>query len=374
MENKRPYWKVIVSLFFSLSATILFLYVGLKAIVYFVPFVVAWIISSIANPLVCWLEKRLKIEKKWGSAITIILVLAAVIGLLYLAISKLVTEIGALISSVPELYRQMSEGFTEIGESLSGVISLLPKTVRDGFSTIIVNVEASLGEWIGALSKPTVNAAGRFAMSIPTILIGTIVAILAAYFFIADREEVLGWVKKVTPEPITRRMDMVFSNLKYAVGGYFKAQFKIMGVVFAILVIGFAIIGVEYGIILAMLIAFLDFFPFFGTGTAMIPWVVYKFLVKDYKMAIFLFVLYAITQIVRQLIQPKLVGDSVGLKPLPTLVFLYIGYKVGSILGLILAVPIGLIILNMYRAGAFDYILDDVKILVRGIISLRKEK
>ena len=63
-----------------------------------------------------------------------------------------------------------------------------------------------------------------------------------------------------------------------------------------------------------------------------------------------------------------------GLKPLPTLVFLYIGYKVGSILGLILAVPIGLIILNMYRAGAFDYILDDVKILVRGIISLRKEK
>ena len=72
------------------------------------------------------------------------------------------------------------------------------------------------------------------------------------------------------------------------------------------------------------------------------------------------------------MIQPKLVGDSVGLKPLPTLVFLYIGYKVGSILGLILAVPVGLILINMYRAGAFDYILDDVKILVRGIISLRK--
>lgn len=372
MENKRPYWKVIVSLFFSLLATTLFLYVGLKAIVYFVPFVVAWIISSIANPLVCWLEKRLKIEKKWGSAITIILVLAAVIGLLYLAINKLVAEIGALISSVPELYRQMSEGFTEIGGSLAGVISLLPETVRDGFSTIIVNVESSLGEWIGTLSKPTVNAAGRFAMSIPNILIGTIVAILAAYFFIADREEVLCWVKKVTPEPITRRMSMVFSNLKYAVGGYFKAQFKIMGVVFAILVIGFAIIGVEHGIVLGILIAFLDFFPFFGTGTAMIPWVVYKLLVKDYRMAIFLFILYAITQIVRQLIQPKLVGDSVGLKPLPTLVFLYIGYKVGSILGLILAVPIGLIIINMYRAGAFDYILDDVKILIKGIISLRK--
>ncbi len=372
MENTRPYWKVIVSLTFSLAATVLFIYVGCKAIVYFVPFVVAWIISSIANPLVCWLEKRLKIEKKWGSAITIILVLAAVVGLLYLVISKLVAEIGGLVSSVPDLYRQMSEGFTKIGQSLSGVLSILPDSVKDGFATVMVNVEKSLGTWIGTLSEPTVNAAGRFAMSIPSVLIGTIVAIIAAYFFIADREEVILWVKKVTPEPITKRMSMVFSNLKYAVGGYFKAQFKIMGVVFVILVIGFAILGVDYGIVLAILIAFLDFFPFFGTGTAMIPWAVYKLLVRDYKMAILLLVLYAISQIVRQLIQPKLVGDSVGLKPLPTLVFLYIGYKVGSILGLILAVPIGLIIINMYHAGAFDYILQDVKILVRGILSLRK--
>jgi predicted PurR-regulated permease PerM len=124
-------------------------------------------------------------------------------------------------------------------------------------------------------------------------------------------------------------------------------------------------------IVLSIIIAFLDFLPFLGTGTAFVPWCVYTFLVGDYKRLIFLVVLYATTQIVRQLIQPKLVGDEVGLNPLPTLVFIYIGYRLGGVLWMIIAVPIGMIIINMVKAGAFDYIINDVKILVRGIKSLR---
>ena len=80
------------------------------------------------------------------------------------------------------------------------------------------------------------------------------------------------------------------------------------------------------------------------------------------------------SQIVRQIIQPKLVGDSMGMNPLFTLVLLYVGYKAGSVLGMILAVPIGMIIVNLYKAGAFDYILDDVKILAEGVLSLRVKK
>ena len=165
---------------------------------------------------------------------------------------------------------------------------------------------------------------------------------------------------------------MVIDNLKYAVGGYFKAQFKIMGVVFFILLAGFSIAGVHFSILLAIGIALLDFLPFFGTGTALIPWAVYKLLVGDYRMVVALAVIYAVSQLVRQLIQPKLVGDSMGLNPLFTLVLIYIGYKVGSVLGMIFAVPVGMIVLNLYQAGAFDYILDDVKILSMRIMKLRE--
>lgn len=165
---------------------------------------------------------------------------------------------------------------------------------------------------------------------------------------------------------------MVCDNLKYAVGGYFKAQFKIMAVVFLMLVIGFMLLDVNFIFLLAILIAFLDFLPFFGTGTALLPWAVYKFLVGNYKMTVGLLVLYGVTQLVRQLIQPKLVGDSLGMNPLLTLVFLFVGYRTGGLFGMIFAVPVGLIVINLYKAGAFDYILDDVRILAEGVLSLRE--
>ena len=213
---------------------------------------------------------------------------------------------------------------------------------------------------------------GNIAKSIPSIIIGTFVAVLSAYFFVADREPVVAWFKKVIPQSVYQRLTMVVTNFKFSVGGYFKAQFKIMGVVGAILLVGLSILRIKYVIVLSIIIAFLDFLPFLGTGTAFVPWCAYTFLVGDYKRLIFLVVLYATTQIVRQLIQPKLVGDEVGLKPLPTLVFIYIGYRLGGVLWMILAVPIGMIIINMVKAGAFDYIINDVKILAKGIKSLRE--
>ena len=115
----------------------------------------------------------------------------------------------------------------------------------------------------------------------------------------------------------------------------------------------------------------MDFLPFFGTGTALIPWAVYEVFTGQYKMVLFLLALYAITQIFHRDLEPKMVADSVGLNPLLTLVFLYIGYKVSSVIGMILAVPLGMVVINMYKAGAFDYILDDVKVLADGIMGLR---
>ena len=183
----------------------------------------------------------------------------------------------------------------------------------------------------------------------------------------------MNWMHRVAPPSVEKRMTLVMDNLRYAVGGYFKAQFKIMGIVFLILAIGFAMLGVNYFVLVAFLIAFLDFLPFFGTGTAMIPWALDKFFMGNYEMAILLVVIYIVTQISRQLLQPKLVADSMGMNPLVTLLLLYIGYRIGSVLGMILSVPIGMVVINMCQAGAFDYIFDDVRILVEGILGLREE-
>ena len=373
MKNRRPYWQVTVSLVFSLLATAAFIIIGVKAIVFFMPFVIGWCISAIAAPVVNWLEKHFKIVKKLGSALIVVLVIGLIVLLIYLAVSRLVTEVGDLLKNIPDLYEQLANGLSQIGQSMSGLFARLPEEVRSGFQTMMSNLNEYMGDLISKIGEPTVTAAGNLAMRLPFFLVSVLVSVISAYFFTVERDEVLSWAKKVMPQAVVKRMTLVMDNLRYAVGGYFKAQFKIMGVVFLILMVGLALLRINYFALIAFLIAFLDFLPFFGTGTAMIPWALYKFLVGDYKTAILLFVIYAVTQLVRQILQPKLVADSMGMNPLVTLLLLYVGYRVSSVLGLILSVPSGMVVINMYQAGAFDYIFDDARILVDGILRLREE-
>lgn len=373
MERKRPYWQVAVSLVFSILATAAFIILGVKAIGFLMPFVVGWIISAIATPLVNWLEKRLKIVKKLGTAMIVIMVIGLIVLVGYFAVSRIAAEVTDLIQNFPDIYAQLEEGMREIGNTLSGAFSRLPRGVQNGWTTIVENLDTYMGNLVSKISEPTVTAAGNFAKRLPSYLISFIVAILAAYFFTIQREEVIAWFHKIAPPSVEKRMILVMDNLKYAVGGYFKAQFKIMGIVFLILFAGFLVLDIHYAVLVAFLISFLDFLPFFGTGTALIPWAIYSFFIGEYRIMAGLVIIYAVSQVVRQLLQPKLVGDSMGMNPLVTLLLLYVGYRIKGVLGMILAVPLGLVLINMCQAGAFDYILDDVKILVEGILGLREE-
>lgn len=372
MKQSTKYLKIVVNLLVALLV-ILLLCVGVpKLLVFFMPFVVGWIISMIANPLVRFLEKKLKVVRKHGSMITIIAVLAAVILVGYLAGAKLVSEAINLIDSVPEIYENFKEDFEEIGDNLQIFYDKLPKNMQKNISNVTEDLSGYISGAVQAIGEPTFEAAGNFAKNVPGTLIGIIMCIISAYFFTADRDNILNLLEKSIPDGIWKRCSTVISDLKHVVGGYFKAQFKIMGVVYVILVIGLLILKVDYVLLVGLLIAFLDALPFFGTGTVLGPWAILKILSKDYTMAVGLIILYLVTQLVRQLIQPKMVGDSIGMNPLATLIFMYIGYKFSSILGMIIAVPIGMILINLYKAGVFDNQIRCIKELVHDVNEFRK--
>ena len=372
MTNKRPYWQVAVSLLFSIAATVGFVLIGWKLLGFLMPFVVGWIIASIATPVVNWLEKRLKIRKKLGSALIIIGVLALMGTLGYFAVSWLVSEVSSLIKDFPEMYVQLEKGLHQIGISMSGIFSKLPDGIQNGWTTTVANLDDTMGSLMSKISEPTVSAAGNIAKRVPSYLVSTIVAVMSSYFFISEREEVVTWVKQIAPKSVTERMIMVIDNLKYAVGGYFKAQFKIMGVIYVILLIGLLILRVDFAWLIAFGIAFLDMLPVFGTGTVLCPWAVIKLFTGDYKMAVGMIVLYVVSLVVHQIVQPKLIGDSVGLDPFASLLFMFIGYRVGSVVGMILAIPIGMILINLYEAGAFDTLVWCVREVVNDFNNFRK--
>ncbi|MBQ2836605.1 MAG: AI-2E family transporter, partial [Peptococcaceae bacterium] len=127
------------------------------------------------------------------------------------------------------------------------------------------------------------------------------------------------------------------------------------------------ILGIKRAWLIGLGIAVLDLLPVFGTGTVLIPWAVIKLFSGDWAVALGMLVIYVIALVVHQMLQPKLVGDAIGLNVFATLVYMYIGYKVQGVIGMMIAVPIGMVLESFYKAGAFDRLIWCVKELGRGI-------
>ena len=359
--SARTYFKVFINL--GIAAVILLLSVFLvpKVLVFFMPFVIGWIIAMIANPLVRFFEEKLKIRRKAGTAFVIIAVIALVVLAGYLIGSKIAQEAAGLVKGLPEMWNSAEEDFRTIGKNLDVLYSRFPENIRSAIADIGDQMEGFLGELVGQAGTPTIEAVGNFAKNVPTIIVGIIMCLLSAYFFVAEREYMSVHVKSHMPESIVYHWDMMARSFKRAVGGYFKAQLKIEIWMYLLLVAGFTVLKVDYALLIALGIAVLDFLPVFGTGTVLLPWAVIKILSSDYKMAVGLLIIWCGGQLARQIIQPKIVGDSIGVPPIPTLFLLFIG-----------AVPIGIILSNMYEEGVFDTTINSLKILFAGINNFRR--
>lgn len=371
-DGKKRMLKICLNIVIPLAVILTVCTLGPWLLRFFMPFVIGWLLALLANPLVKFMEKRLKLLRKHSSVLLVVLALGVVILILYLLISSLVMGVSGLVEDLPEIYESVRLELEQAFQGLEHLFARLPQETR----TMIYEMQESLGEYMGALVQkmayPTVTVAGNMAKSIPGVLVSAVVTILSSYFFIVERNQILDFVRNMTPESIRHYYELFRQDVKHLIGGYFLAQFRIMFVVAGILLAGFLVLGIKYSYILAILISLLDFLPVFGTGTVLIPWALIKLLSGEYAFAIGMILLYVLTQVVRQIIQPKIVGDSMGLPPLWTLFFLYLGFKISGISGMILAVPIGIVILNLYKYGAFDSLIENVKLLVKEIQELRE--
>ena len=372
MKDKDIYKRILVNFLVTIAAAVLLVLFTGDLLRFFLPFVIGFFIAAIANPMVRFLEKKVKVKRKYGSAIIIVLVLAAVVGVLGLIIYILGRELVGLIKDLPSLFVSAQKLLEELSDKLYAFYEKLPEGIQTGIGNVGSSLENWLDNAVANFKMPSISAAGGYVGSfIEGILIG-IISILAAYFFIADRDKLVEGLKKIVPSSIQEYYTLVMTNIKSAIGGYFKAQFKIMLIIIVILFIGFEALGVNYSFLLALLTAFLDLLPVFGTGTIIGPWVVVDIITGKYIEAIVLTVLYLVCQFTKQMLQPKMVGDSIGLNPLLTLFFMFVGYRFAGIIGMIIGIPVGMILVNFYRIGIFDRLIRGLKIIVNSINEYRK--
>lgn len=366
------YVKIIVNFLFAVGIVLVLFMVVPKVLGFFLPFVIGWAVAMIANPLVKFLEKKVKLLRKHSSAIIIIIVIAAIVGLLYLIIAMLFRETKQLAGDLPNILEYIELQLVELSLQLEDWSRDMPASVQQFVNNLLQNTDINLTENKLGQDLFSFTVASNLAQNIAEFFLTIIITILSAYFFIAKRDELMDSIKNTMPKSIIDGWHFIYGNFTKAVGGYFKAQFKIMLVLAIIMFAGFEILLVPYSFLLALGIAILDFLPVFGTGAVLWPWALIDMLTGNYFRAIGLIVIYLICQIVKQVLQPKMVGDSIGISPLTTLFFLYIGYRLYGVVGMVFGVPVGMVVVNLYRVGMFDRIIRGFKIIIHDFNEFRK--
>lgn len=370
MDKRELHKRILVNLGVTLLWIVLLVVCGPWLLRFFRPLIIAWIIAMVANPLVSFLEKRIKLMRKHGSAIVILLALILVATVLALLVWWISSEISGWVVGLPDLYQTVMDNLQAVLTPLHERFSFLPDRLEAFLSGDKIN--EYIVSALDSLKASPIQMAGGVAGSIIDGLVMTILTILLAYYFIVDKNKLSQWIHahaSKSMEEMWKMMKQIFIN---AVGGYLKACFKIMFIMFFILLIFFLALGVDYAAVIALIVAILDFLPFIGTGTVLWPWALYSVLMGRYVQGLVLVIAYFVTLIIRRLIEPKLVGDSIGISPFLTLVSMFIGYRLIGMLGLIVGIPAGMLLKALLDAGVFESQIRGIKILAEDIQEYRK--
>ena len=370
-SDKWIYLKAIVNLLLFGLAVAAVIFLAPYLLIYFMPFVVGAIIAWIAGPLVRFCERKLKLKRRATTATVIILVISFVLTILYLLGFLLFTQIVKFLTHWPLIWDSIIREAAAVGNMLAEWVEQLPADINIPIWEWPSDLTHSLGNLVQTIGVPTVEALSSLFSSLPMIIVNVVMCLLSAYFFIAER----GYFSKLTekiPVSISAKMNIISGSIKQSVGGYFKAQFKIEFWIYLLLVIGLLILRVEYAPLIALGIAIVDVIPVFGAGLILIPWAVVAVINGDYFGFFGLLIISMVCYLVRNFIQPKIMGSSMGVAPIPTLFILYLGFRLGSIFGMLVALPIAIILINMYNAGAFETTQKSLAIIIGGLNRFRR--
>ncbi len=363
------YLRLVLNILIPILLILMIFMVGPKVVVFFLPFLIGFLISMIARPLIRLMNEKTHIMKRQHASVVVITLFIVLIGLgLYAIVVNAYSIAKDLMRTLPDLYQSAMQSFQVFLESHSALFDRLPKELTDSLLETADNLDSYIKDIIGQISMPVLSASLGIVSSLPNLLVYTVVTVFSAFIFCKDGERYISMLRSWVPERFEKYLVRLKEDGRKILHGWLYAQLKIMMIIFVFLSIGFLIRGIHFAIPLAFLTAFLDMLPMLGVGFIMWPWIAIELFSGAYGNAVYLTILYMGTQVVRQVMQPKIMGDSFGLSPMLTILFLFLGFKLYGIAGMIFAVPLGMIVVTFYRYGAFDKMISSGKELLQKLI------
>lgn len=321
--------------YYACIAAIIFL-IFRYAIYTVMPFLIAFVVAVLLKPVVGFLERKLRLRRSVGAFVMTILFYGTVGLLLTLLGIRIVVYIRELVLSLPDIYTArvlptLDRMFNGVEEALN---DMSPEVVS-AVERIGENITKSLGTFISETSNSLVSSVTKYATGIPGLLINAIITVISTFFMTLDYALITGFVTAQLPEKAKKLTEEVRASLGRTLGQYIKSYLLIMLITFLEIFIGLSIIGSANALVLAVLIAVFDILPVIGSGMILFPWTVITLAQGDVERGIGLGVLWLVVVVVRQIMEPKIVGDQVGLHPIITLVSMIVGAALFGGVGLL---------------------------------------
>lgn len=356
----------------ALGGLALLIWVGLPLLSLLSPFVLALVLAWGLNPAVKWLQRHSGAPRKAISMVLVILVFAVIGGVLFGLGWAAVGQVRSLFDNRQSLLDELLEGLAGVVNSVQGWLSGLGDFVPQGVITTGEDLMAAVLDWLRGqdFDRWLAQMAGQapsMAANVSNFAVALVVFVMASYFITGDyprlRFELTDRVPLVARD-FCRSLKDIFMS---AFGGYIKSQLILSLGVFAILTVGFLFMGQPYGLLLAFALAVLDFIPIIGAGTVMVPWAVIDMVLAQYGEAAGLMAVWGVIVLFRRFAEPKILGNQTGLSPILSLVGIYVGMKLGGVLGMVVGPLLLLVCINLAKLGIFRPVLDDLSLAARDI-------
>lgn len=348
-SSKKIIRKVLI-----LAISIFGIFVALKLAVFYMPFIIAFALYLLIEPVIKFCMKKLKLKRKTSALLILIIVIALIIGLLVWGIVTIISESSNLLKNLND-YINIINNFIQTKMSK---IDFNKIQISDEMKTIFNSSTQELLVHVSNIVQNFFTGVLQTLTSIPTMFFYIVITIMSLYFISTDKIYMIDQLEHHLPREWVKILSKHVKNISSSLGGYLKAQVILIVVSFVISLVGlyiYSFVGfnIRYPLLVALGIGFVDALPILGSGTIMIPWAIVVACKGDINMGIAILILWLIMTVIRQIIEPKIVGRQIGIHPIFTIIAMYTGVKFCGLMGLFVG-PIILIILKNIFGNNID--------------------
>ncbi|WP_053956448.1 sporulation integral membrane protein YtvI [Inediibacterium massiliense] len=343
MDNLKEYIPLLTRILILCIALGIIYFISTTLVFYILPFILGWMIASFLDPVIIFFSNALKISRNQSTIITLFL-------FLFLTGSFFILIGGIIIVQLTNLSMYLSQVYTQNHNLIHEIEHLyiqLPPTFINSFITNITGLLENFTIIIGKLISSLLS----FISTIPQFLVFLFVTIISTFFMARDKPIIKKFIVAQLSQNAICKSRLIKSGLFSALTAYIKAQLILMLITFLESTIGLMIIGIDYFILIAFLASIIDALPILGTGCVYIPLILWKLLQGSFIQGMGLLFLYLLILLVRQILEPKILGSQMGIYPLITLMAMYIGLKLFGILGLMIGPVSVVIFINLQNTG-----------------------